>query len=49
MTTHFDFAVVDAVTDTVVEYNFECRAHAELFIEVHSKDYPNAELYVESI
>ena len=44
-----DYAVIDAISDEIVEYNFECRAHAELFIEVHAKDYPNADLYVDSI
>ena len=44
-----DFAVVDAVTDEIIESNFECKSHAELWIEVHGKDYPNAELYVESL
>ena len=41
------FMVVDTVTDEIVESNFECKNHAELFIEVHGKDYPNAELVVE--
>jgi hypothetical protein len=44
-----EYAVIDAITDEIIESNFECRAHAELFIEVHGKEYPNAELYVESI
>lgn len=44
-----DYAVIDAVTDQIIESNFECKAHAELFIEVHGKDYPQAELYVELI
>jgi hypothetical protein len=42
------FMVVDAVTDEIVESNFEYKNYAELFIEVHGKDYPNAELVVES-
>ena len=42
------FMVVDTVTDEIVESNFEYKHHAELFIEVHSKDYPDAELIVES-
>ena len=42
------FIVVDAVTDEIVQSNFEYRHHAELFIEVHGKDYPNAELQIES-
>ena len=41
------FMVVDAVTDEIVESNFEYKHHAELFIEVHGKDYPNAELQIE--
>ena len=41
------FMVVDTVTDEIVESNFECKNHAELFIEVHGKDYPDAELIVE--
>lgn len=44
-----DYAVIDAVTDQIIESNFECKAHAELFIEVHGKDYPQADLYVELI
>lgn len=44
-----EFVVIDAITDEIIESNFEYRAHAELFIEVHGKEYPNAELYVESI
>ena len=42
-----EFMVIDAVTDEIVESNFECKNHAELFIEVHGKDYPNAEPIVE--
>ena len=42
------FMVVDAVTDKIVESNFEYKHHAELFIEVHGKDYPDAELQIES-
>jgi hypothetical protein len=42
------FMVVDVVTDEIVESNFEYKHHAELFIEVHGKDYPDAELIVES-
>ena len=42
------FMVVDTVTDEIVESNFEYKHHAELFIEVHGKDYPDAELIVES-
>jgi hypothetical protein len=42
------FMVVDAVTDKIVQSNFEYKHHAELFIEVHGKDYPDAELVVES-
>ncbi len=45
---NMSFMVVDAVTDEIVESNFEYKHHAELFIEVHGKDYPNAELIVES-
>ena len=41
------FMVVDAVTDEIVESNFEYKDHAELFIEVFGKNYPNAELVVE--
>jgi len=41
------FMVIDAVTDKIVESNFEYKHHAELFIEVHGKDYPDAELIVE--
>jgi len=41
------FMVVNAVTDEIVESNFEYKHHAELFIEVHGKDYPDAELIVE--
>ena len=44
-----EFVVVDAITDEIVADNFECRAHAELFIEVYGKEYPNAELYVEAL
>ena len=44
-----DFAVIDAITDQIIENNFECKAHAELFIEIHGKEYPNAELYVEAL
>ena len=43
-----EFMVIDAATDEIVESNFEYKHHAELFIEVHGKDYPNAELVVES-
>ena len=41
------FMIVDAVTDEIVETNFEYKNHAELWIEVHGKDYPNAELQIE--
>jgi len=41
------YMVIDAVTDEIVESNFEYKHHAELFIEVHGKDYPNAELQIE--
>ena len=44
-----DYAVIDAVTDQIIESNFECKTHAELFIEVHGKEYPNAELYIEAL
>jgi curli biogenesis system outer membrane secretion channel CsgG len=44
-----DFAVVDAITNEIVESNFECKHHAELWIEVYGKNYPHAELYVESL
>lgn len=42
-----EFMVVDAVTDEIIESNFEYRGHAELFIEVFGKNYPNAELVVD--
>ena len=42
-----EFMVIDAVTDEIVESSFECKNHAELFIEVFGKNYPNAELVVE--
>jgi hypothetical protein len=42
-----EFMVIDAVTDEIVESNFEYKHHAELFIEVLGKNYPNAELVVE--
>ena len=42
------YMVIDAVTDEIVESNFEHKHHAELFIEVHGKDYSNAELQIES-
>jgi hypothetical protein len=41
------YMVIDAVTDEIVESNFEYKHHAELFIEVLGKNYPNAELVVE--
>jgi hypothetical protein len=44
---NMSFMVIDAVTDEIVESNFEYKHHADLFIEVHGKDYPNAELIVE--
>jgi hypothetical protein len=44
-----DYAVIDAITDQIIESNFECKAHAELFIEVYGKDYPQTELYIELI
>jgi hypothetical protein len=42
-----EFMVVDAVTDEIVEINFEYKTHAEMWIEVFGKNYPNAELVVE--
>ena len=42
------FMVVDSVTDEIVESNFKYKHHAELFIEVYGKDYPNTELIVKS-
>jgi hypothetical protein len=44
-----EYVVIDEITDTIIESNFECKAHAELFVEVHQKDYPNTSLYVEFI
>lgn len=41
------FMIVDAVTDEIVESNFEYKDHAILWIEVYGKDYPKAELIVE--
>jgi hypothetical protein len=42
-----EFMVVDAVTDEIVEINFEYKTHAEMWIEVFGKNYPDAELIVE--
>jgi len=42
-----DYVVIDENTEEIIASNFECKNHAELFIEVHKKDYPNASLYVE--
>jgi hypothetical protein len=42
-----EFMVIDAVTDEIVEINFEYKTHAEMWIEVFGKNYPNAELVVE--
>ena len=42
-----DYVVIDENTDEIIASNFECKDHAELFVEVHKKDYPNASLYVE--
>jgi hypothetical protein len=44
-----DYVVIDEITDEIIASNFECKNHAELFVEVHKKDYPNAILYVESL
>ena len=41
------FMIVDLITEEIVESNFEYKDHAELWIEVHGKDYPNAELQIE--
>ena len=41
------FMIVDTMTDEIVESNFEYKSHAEMWIEVHGKDYPKAELVVE--
>ena len=42
-----DYVVIDEITDEIIANNFECKDHAELFVEIHKKDYPNASLYVE--
>lgn len=44
----FDYIVIDCNNyDNVVADNFECLAHAELWIEVNKKDYPNSFLITE--
>jgi hypothetical protein len=42
-----EYMIVNVVTDEIVESNFEHKSHAELWIEVHGKNYPDAELVVE--
>jgi hypothetical protein len=44
----FDYIVIDSNDDDkVIADNFECLAHAELWVEVHKKDYPNSFLITE--
>jgi len=44
----FDYIVIDSNNDDkVVADNFDCLAHAELWIEMHKKDYPNSFLITE--
>lgn len=41
------FMIIDAITEEIVVSDFEYKTHAELWIEVHGKDYPEAELQIE--
>ena len=46
----FDYIVIDCNDDDkVIAENFECLAHAELWVEVHKKDYPNSFLITEYV
>jgi hypothetical protein len=39
--------IIDVITEEIVVSDFEYRTHAESWIEVHGKDYPDAELQIE--
>lgn len=39
--------IVDVITDEIIISDFEYRTHAELWIEIYGKNYPNAELQIE--
>jgi len=41
------FMIVDAITDEIIISDFEYRTHAELWIEIYGKNYPDAELQIE--